>query len=253
MEKFMKGIKHAVYDLDNTLIDAERVKWFFRQLAVRHGFTEKQAQEIYKQARNEEDGKIAITDERFLRFLKETLKRQGKQLNDQIVEEVFSEVEKDKGKLLFPGAVESIEFCEQRKIENSLLSLGVKDWQKKKMRWVGLDKFFNDQNTVFTVEENGGKKEALQKLFGKDFTGEGVVLFNDRPDESGELLDAFPGLKIFVRRDMNDARHDDEVWREFSKKYEGRAIVATDLRTLLEKFKEYVEHTESLRGDSGRR
>ena len=98
----MSGVKNVVYDLDDTLIDAERVKWFFRQLAVRHGFTEKQAQEIYKQARNEEDGKIAITDERFLQFLEETLGRQGKQLNNEIVEEVFSEVEKEKKSFCFP-------------------------------------------------------------------------------------------------------------------------------------------------------
>lgn len=253
MENIMSGVKNVVYDLDDTLIDAERVKWFFRQLAVRHGFTEKQAQEIYKQARNEEDGKIAITDERFLQFLEETLGRQGKQLNNEIVEEVFSEVEKEKEKLLFPGAVELIEFCKQQKIENSLLSLGVKEWQKKKMGWVGLDKFFNDKNTVFTVEESGGKREALQKLFGKDFAGKGVVLFNDRPDESGELLDAFPGLKIFVRRDTGDTRHNEEVWDGFMKKYEGRAVVATDLRGLLEKFKEYVESKECRSGDSCRR
>lgn len=253
MENIMSGVKNVVYDLDNTLIDAERVKWFFRQLAVRHGFTEKQAQEIYKQARNEENGKIAITDERFLWFLEKTLEKQGQQLNNEIVEEVFSEVEKEKEKLLFPGAVELIEFCKQREIKNSLLSLGVKEWQKKKMRWVGLDKFFNDKNTVFTVEEDGGKREALQKLFGKDFAGEGVVLFNDRPDESGELLDAFPGLKIFVRRDMNDRRHYDEVWSEFSKEHEDRAIVATDLNSLLEQFKEYVESRENRSSDSCRR
>lgn len=253
MENIMSGVKNVVYDLDNTLIDAERVKWFFRQLALRHGFTEEESREIYRQARNEEDGKIAITDERFLRFLEETLTKQGKQLDNEIVEKVFSEVEKEKEKLLFPGAVELIEFCKQQKIENSLLSLGVKEWQKKKMRWVGLDKFFHDKNTVFTVEEDGGKREALQKLFGKDFTGEGVVLFNDRPDESGELLDTFPGLKIFVRRDMSDTRHNEEVWGEFMKKYEGRAIVATDLKNLLEKFKEYVGPKEGWRGDSCRR
>lgn len=253
MENIMSGVENVVYDLDSTLIDAERVKWFFRQLALRHGFTEEEARGIYKQARNEEDGKIAITDERFLFFLKETLEKQGKQLDNKIVEEVFSEVEEEREKLLFPGAVELIEFCEQRKIKNSLLSLGVKDWQKKKMHWVGLDKFFNDKNTVFTVEENGGKREALQKLFGKDFSGEGVVLFNDRPDESGELLDIFPDLKIFVRRDMNDIRHDDEVWREFLKKYEGRAVVSTDLNCLREKFKEYVEPRENRCSDPGRR
>lgn len=249
----MSGVKRAVYDLDNTLIDAERVKWFFRQLAVRHGFTENQAQEIYKQARNEKDGKIAITDKRFLRFLEETLAKQGKQLDSQIVEEVFAEVEKEKEKLLLPGAVELIEFARERGIKDGLLSLGVKEWQKKKMGWVELDKFFNDENTVFTVEESGGKIEALRKLCGKEFDGEGAVLFNDRPDESGELLDAFPGLKIFVRRDMKDARHDDEVWQEFSKKYEGRVVVATDLRILLKKFREYVESREGGRGDSCRR
>lgn len=253
MDNIMSGVTDVVYDLDNTLIDAERVKWFFRQLALRHGFSEEQAREIYRQARNEEDGKIAITDERFLRFLKETLAKQGKRLDDRIVEEVFSEVEKEKEKLLFAGATELMEFCQQRGIKNSLLSLGVEEWQKKKIGWVGLDKFFNDENTVFTVEEDGGKKEALQKLFGKDFTGKGVVLFNDRPDESAEFLEAFPELKIFVRRDMNDARHDDEVWQEFSKKYEDRAVVATDLNILLEKFREYVESRESRCGDTCRR
>jgi len=249
----MSGVKSVVFDLDNTLIDAERVKWFFRQLALRHGFTEEEARDIYRQARNEKSGRIAITDGRFLQFLKETLESQGKRLDCGIVEEVFSEVEKEKDKLLFAGVEELIKFCAQHGIQSSLLSLGVEEWQKKKMRWVGLDEFFDDKNTVFTVEENGGKREALRKLFGKDFSGDGVVLFNDRPDESGELLDAFPGLRIFVRRDLDDIRHDEKRWGEFIKKHEGRVVVATDLQTLLEKFKEYVEPREGRRGDSRRR
>jgi len=253
MENIMSGVTDVVYDLDNTLIDAERVKWFFRQLAKRHGLTEEEARGIYRQARNEEDGKIAITDERFLQFLRQELVELGKELDTDIVEDVFSKIKKEKEKLLLPGAVDLIKFCGKREIRNHLLSLGVEEWQKKKIGWVGLDEFFNDENTVFTVEENSGKSGALRKIFGENFNGTGVVLFNDRVDESAELLDAYPELKVFARRDINDARHDDAVWQEFSKKYEGRIVVATDLNILLEKFREYVESRESRGGDTCRR
>ena len=249
----MSGVTDVVYDLDNTLIDAERVKWFFRQLVIRHGLTEEEAIGIYRQARNEEDGKIAITDERFLQFLRRELAARGKELDTDIVEDVFSKIKNEKEKLLLPGAVDLIKFCGKCEIRNHLLSLGVEEWQKKKIGWVGLDEFFNDENTVFTVEENSGKSGALRKIFGENFNGTGVVLFNDRVDESAELLDAYPELKVFARRDINDARHDDAVWQEFSKKYEGRAVVATDLNILLEKFREYVEPRENRGGDTCRR
>ncbi len=239
-KKYMNTVTHVVFDLDNTLIDAGRVKWFFRQLAFRHGFDEEQAREIYKQARNEEDGKIAITDIRYLDFLEKALVFRGKEMDKQIVVEVFSEIQQEKEKLLFPGVVELIEFCKQKNIKCSLLSLGVKDWQKKKINWVGLDRYFDSENTIFTVKESGGKKEALQKMFGDEFSGKNVVLFNDRPDESGRLLDAFPYLKIFLRRDVDDLRHDDVEWNKFSQKYEGRVVVAKNIKTLLSNFIEYV-------------
>jgi phosphoglycolate phosphatase-like HAD superfamily hydrolase len=239
VEKFM-NLKAVVFDLDNTLINAERVKWFFRRLAEAHGFTDDEAKEIYRLARNHNTGEIAISDERFIQFLEMDLIENGKQLDHKIVEETFKEISENKKELVFAGAEELVEFCKENNWSHYLLSLGVEKWQKKKIAWAGLNKFFNDENTVFTVKENGGKREALQDLFGKDFTGKEVVLFNDRPDESGELLNFFPDLIIFVCRNLQDVRHSEDDWKKFAEKYSGRVVMANSLLELFLQFKEYV-------------
>jgi len=242
VEKFM-NLKAVVFDLDNTLINAERVKYFFRRLAEAHGLTDDEAKEIYKLARNYNTGGIAISDERFIQFLEIDLIEKGRQLDAGLVEKVLKEISENKKELVFNGAEELVEFCQKNNWPHYLLSLGVEKWQKKKIAWAGLDKFFNDENTVFTIKENGGKRGALQDLFGKDFTGEGVVLFNDRSDESADLLEFFPNLIIFVCRNLEDARHSENDWKKFAEKYSSRMIMANSLLELSLRFKEYA--TES--------
>ena len=243
MEQVMR-LKAVVFDLDNTLINAERVKWFFRHLAEAHGFTDDEAKEIYRLARNHTSGEIAISDERFIQFLEMGLIEKGKQLDTKVVEETFKEMSENKKGLVFEGAENLIEFCQKNNWLCYLLSLGVEKWQKKKIAWAGLDKFFNNDNTVFTVKENGGKVEALRGLFGNNFTGKEVVLFNDRPDESADLLEFFPELVVFVCRNLEDIRHSENDWEKFVKKYPDRTIIANNLLELSLRFKEYVAESK---------
>jgi regulator of sirC expression with transglutaminase-like and TPR domain len=65
-----------------------------------------------------------------------------------------------------------------------------------------------------------------------------VVLFNDKPDETGYLLEAFPELVAYVRREINDKRYSEKDF-EFLKKVFGERVEYSDnLKDLKNKFEQ---------------
>ncbi|OGH87983.1 MAG: hypothetical protein A3J93_02295 [Candidatus Magasanikbacteria bacterium RIFOXYC2_FULL_42_28] len=242
MAKNLIGKKPTVvFDFDNTLFDAMQLKFLFRAIAQANGFSDEQSRAFYSAARNEQDGIIAITLARYVDEVRRRCQVEGRNIDEIATGAVVGEIQKKGAGLLLSGARELLEFCQQKKLNYYLLSLGVRDWQLEKMRWVKIDKIFSDKNTVFTVKENGGKAEALRALFGADFTGKNTVLFNDRADESAELLLAFNDLVVFLRRDTRDERSSGEkVMANLRADYEDRIVIADGLLELLKIFKKYV-------------
>lgn len=235
-------ITTVIFDFDNTLFDSMQLKFLFRGIAQVNGFNDEESRNIYAEARNDEHGIIAITLERYVDEVRRRCEVEGKKFHENATRREVEKIKNIGIGLLLSGANELIDFCKEKKLNYYLLSLGVRDWQLEKMRWVGMDKIFNNKNTVFTVKESGGKVEAMQALFGNEFTGQGAVLINDRIDESADLLDEFPDLKVFLRRDERDERSIGEtVVKNLLDRFGDRIVIVDNLVELLRVFKTYVE------------
>ncbi len=232
----MKKIKAIVFDLDNTLIGTEKIKDLFYQLAMDHGCSEREAREIYINAR-EKRGKIKISLESFGRFLELELKKAGKNFSDKLFEQTNTKLRS--GSLLFSGVRGLLGQLMKKEIPIYLLSLGVREWQEKKIKWAGLDKFFPSDNIIFTDNSSvkEGKAEALKRIFGSDFNGTGVVLVNDKPDESEELLEMFPRLRVFLRQEVRDKRYKEIDFARLERKYKERVVWCDSLRTMTKGLK----------------
>ncbi len=241
MQSAIKKISKVIFDFDNTLFDAMQLKFLFRDIAMVNGYSDEESRAIYRAARNDQEGIIAITLERYLEEIRRRVHAEGKRINEAQTRAVIEKISEKGRELLLPGASELIEFCRIKNLDYYLLSLGVRPWQLQKMGWVGLDKIFTDKNTVFTVKENGGKVEALRFLFGAGFIGAGAVLFNDRVDESGELLNEFKELLVFLRCDKRDKRSGDQkAVANLLKQFGDRVVAADNLPELLGFFKKYA-------------
>lgn len=238
-----KKFKTALFDLDGTLIDTEEIKSTFRQIAIDHGYTDKEAYGIYDEARTR-GHEIAITFDYFLSVLAGHLQAEGKSLNEKTVEKYKEILDK------LPKAVEGAENLVESGMENSdeyfLISLGVPEWQAKKIKTSGLDKYFfvegdreKSSNVICTVDNHpdARKSEAMRDMFGgEDFTGEGFALFNDKPWETARMLRAFPDLIAFTPKAKGDIRYGEEDFKKVKKEFGDRFYWADNLNKLREQF-----------------
>jgi hypothetical protein len=137
--------------------------------------------------------------------------------------------------LMFEGARDMLRACSER-FECYLLSLGVPVWQREKISLADIERYFSPERIIFTDRE-GGKVSALRELFGAQFDGADTVFFNDRPDESTELLEEFPKLHLFIRRDVHDQRYrDDAIWKSLYEQFPGRVVIASEVAQLFHVF-----------------
>lgn len=228
------NIQRVVFDFDNTLFDTETLKECFWKIGYIHGFSQEEITDLYKKAR-EDSGHITITLESFLKVVKEQLKKQKKEFLDRQVYETIDEMENASS--LLPGAKKVLEFCKRMEMPRYLLSLGVEDWQKKKIKISRVDRFFPKENIIFTDDTNAGKEETLLKMFGEDFDGDGTILLNDKPDETEQLLIRFPRLLAFLRWEKRDKRYNELDFQKLVFSFPGRVGYSDDLSDSLEILK----------------
>jgi phosphoglycolate phosphatase-like HAD superfamily hydrolase len=227
----------VIFDFDNTLFDTETIKEYFWKIASIHDFSPAEILVLYRAAR-EADGHITITVESFLTVLKNELAQQGKVFLDRQVYEIINEMENAEG--LLPGAQRLLEFCQREQFPRYLLSLGVAKWQAQKVRRSGVEHYFEKDKIIFTSNIAEGKKEVLKQLFGRSFNGARTVLFNDKPDETAELLTAFPKLGAFLRREVRDGRYGADDFQSLAKQFPGRVFWSETLDELTTVFKKLI-------------
>lgn len=217
-----------LFDLDNTLISTDRIKDRLYSLAERHGYSAAEAKEIYAEARTIGTWNT-ISLARYAEVLQDHLQRDGKAYHTNLEEEVRTSLEHDNN-LLLPGVEKFLQNCLVKQVRKILLSLGATEWQQEKIRWSGLDKYFSAEHgeIVFTQLEGEGKIEAIKHIFGDEFEGAGIVLFNDKPDETREILTAFPKMRAQVRRETKDYRYNEADFMRLREDFGDRLEVFED-------------------------
>lgn len=232
-------MKKIVFDLDNTLIDSEIVKDYLYDLSLAYGYDLATAKDIYKTARNNSKGNLnLISFESYSDELKRRLLGEGKQFDANISKKYLKGLKKMKDNILIPGATEILNYCKDREMDMYLLSLGVPDWQKFKIKFTGLNKYFSKDKIILTQYEGEGKKESLKKMFGDNFDGSGMVVVNDKPDETFELLNNFPKLSAYQIIFEKEKRYSEKDYEKLCKKFtEDRLICAPNLHIIFEIFK----------------
>jgi len=213
------AIKAAIFDLDATLIDTERIKKDIIDFIVSgFGLNKKQALEVYKNSRKENEKNI---------FSLESLKKETKKIAKDFSEEKWASFVSDFNQpdksLLINGVSDILAYLSQEKIPVFVLTLGVKEWQDIKIERSGLKNLLGKDfgNIKYTEEEDAraGKikeiREILKEL-GADDCRE-VLFFNDKPDETLEIMGEFPELRVFVRREKNDKRYSGRDFKKLEK------------------------------------
>lgn len=227
------NIKKVIFDLDNTLIDTERIKISLDGFVMGlYGISRDQAEEIYKSARNDR-GHVVFNRETYREALQNELNRRKIEYHDGDIERFFDKV--NWKNFLLPGAIEILEYCQTKNIEIMLISLGNINWQLEKIRNVGLDHYFNikSENLILTSREGEGKINALRRVLGeKNKSGEGVVIVNDKPDETYAILREFNSIIALLRRETKDERYRPEIFAGIQDEFSGRIYVGDDLAYL---------------------
>lgn len=222
-------IHTVVFDFDNTLYQTEKLKAKFYAMAEIHGYTREEAKEIYNDARVASE-RIIINLSSYLVVLRQQIQADGLTFLNEEVSEIIEKVGKGDG--LVPFARELLKWCVDYGLEPHLLSLGVKEWQEEKVQKANIEHFFPKGHIVYTDRIRGGKVAVLKDMFGEDFSGKGVVVFNDKPDETREMLDMFPDLTTFVRYEILDDRFSPINFDILERDFPGRVVWSEDLREL---------------------
>lgn len=260
-------ITTVVFDLDNTLIDTERIKNHLDRASTEQGLSREEAIVIYQSSRDQA-GKVIFDLDIYLRNLKERLKVIGREFNQEMYDEAIRLMQNDP-ELLLTGTRELLELSAEQGLRIVILSLGVRKWQEQKIGFSGLgrvignieDRYKIKVERKYTADENcldrgmslgtlsggqdgateemaTGKKRAMRDIMGSSFSGMETVLFNDKPDETEELLRIFPHLQAYVRRAIGDVRYKEQDFALLAERFAGRVECSQSLLYLKELFAE---------------
>jgi len=216
---------NVVFDFDNTLFQTERLKQALYVIVEERGFSHDEAVHIYLNAR-QKNNEITFSIVNFCDVLNVAI---DKNKTSEHVTPSFIRNELFQHVGLVDGAMELLSLLKKHDIAPHLLSLGVSEWQHEKVALAKLDTFFDPVHIVYTSNILEGKVDALRLLFGIDFDGADTYLFNDKPDETKNILDAFPKLRVYLRRDSTDTRYTKEDFDVLVKTYGDRVMYADDL------------------------
>ncbi len=215
-----------IFDLDNTLIQTEDIKLAIFAHLKKIGLEDKVIKHCYGKAKENEEGENTFT----LNHFAGELQRETGLAIDMPMEMFTHE------HMQVAGAKAALAACTESGKPTYILTLGVPEWQKEKLGLVGLDAFVRDAGVqlLITTDVRDGKAKQIEELVkehGCD-EGDGMLLVNDKPDETERLLEIFPKLHAYVRREKDDARYSEAQFAKLSD-HERVAGVSETLEALL--------------------
>ena len=234
----LPNVTRIIFDLDSTLFDTEFFKEKMYEIVTIHGYSHDEAVELYQAARLEGDS-VVISMPHFLSVLQKRLESDGREFQSHAVTEILNELEGHDGRL--PGAGELLAYCKEQGFEMKLLSLGVHDWQEKKLHQARLHEFFSEEDIVYTTDERIGKVETVQQLAADTDGGEGIVLINDKPTEIDEMMQVLPNMITFARCEIRDTRYTDAQYEALEEKYTEKFFWSPNLIDIRDALKRAYE------------
>lgn len=236
----MRYFHTAIYDFDNTLFDTEVLKQVYLKAMTSSGLNDKEAYDVYVKVRDHE-GIVTFAIPLFSEKWEEALAGKGTTLSDEKKGAFLRTIEASMKTL--DGGIDQLDESKARGHKMYLLSLGVQEYQHRKMEVAGVKQYFSADHIICPVREHVGKLEALQSLFSEGFTGEGVVLFNDKPGETAKMLRAFPSIVGFVPRSIADERYTEDDFHALVTEFGNRVTWKNSMREIHEEFlKQYPRH-----------
>lgn len=227
----------VIFDFDSTLFDTESRKEWLWKMAAAHGYSRPEAIAIYQRAR-QRGGTMVLSLGSWLAALDQQRERDGRARQDDDLNALIAAMEE--ASALVSGARELLTWCRDQNLIRYLVSLGERSWQEEKLKQAGAGRWFEPGHILYTTDIRHGKAELLRRLGGPGFTGQRTALFNDKPDETRELLQTFPDLVAFLRHETRDQRYQAADFEKLVSEFPGRAHWSPELLELLPPFKQLV-------------
>ena len=225
----------VLFDLDNTLIDTQRIKHeIFYETALDYGLTMDQAKEIYKSVRNI-NGKVILSPQSFAGALAKQVEKTAEEIETKMYKKLKDLAET----LCIDGAIELLQSVQNKNMDSYIMTLGVHSWQEEKIECTGLGNLFPKEKRILPaldLSESNAKVIALENFFGRKIHEEETIIFNDKPEETANLLQAYPKMGAYVRWDIHDERFSKKDFEKFENIFAKRFIFSESLFELKDKF-----------------
>ena len=224
-------LNRVIFDLDNTLINAENIKAALFQELDTFGISSTQAKTIYENTKKQNAENVFTLD----MFVKLTTEAHLSRTQETVsVQKLQKKLKKIAEHSVVPYSQEILTDCVKKKRDIYLLSSGDQDWQMKKILWTGLAKFFKRSHIMIVAGDNVFQKKchAIHKIFGKFFDGSHTLFVNARPDETKVILESFPHIVCFLRYEERNTRFPRETFNALQQSFPKRVLVDTSLQPI---------------------
>jgi FMN phosphatase YigB (HAD superfamily) len=168
----------VVFDLDDTIFRTYKIKAMMERV-LRDQFRIENFQELYEEYR-EHSSEDIFTFEKFSQFL---LVKTGVQHESSNILRVLQQEFQEDQSYLVEGVREHILKLRDEGTTVILLTWGDEEFQREKLRRVGLELLFHEM--IFT-DTSAEKIEKIREIM-RENPGEQIIIYNDKEEENAEF------------------------------------------------------------------